>query len=58
MTLRVGDIVKYVPARRNATSVSFFREVNGDRVLLELICDYRIKPLETVAINEVCAADD
>lgn len=33
------------------------RELNGNRVLIELICDYRIKPLETVALEEVSLAE-
>jgi len=33
------------------------REINGDRVLIELICDWAIKPTEVVAISEVCKAD-
>lgn len=34
------------------------REINGDRVLIEMICSWTLKPTETVAISEVCKADE
>ena len=33
------------------------REINGDRVLLELVCDMTIRPLETVLVDEICPAE-
>lgn len=57
--MRVGDVVKYRNPQPGEHDIRFIlRELNGDRVLLELICNYRIKPLETVAIEEVCPADE
>ena len=32
------------------------KEHNGDRVMIELICDERIGPVEVVASNEIEAA--
>lgn len=59
MPLRVGDIVKYSRPQPGESDIRFIlRELNGDRVLVELICDWRIKPLETVAIDEVCLAEE
>lgn len=57
--MKVGDLVKYKNPRPGEEDIRFvLRELNGDRVLIEFVCDYRIKPLETVAIDEVCPADD
>ena len=57
--MRIGDIVKYRKPQSQERDIRFIlRELNGDRVLIELICDYRIKPLETVSTHEVCLADD
>lgn len=59
MPLKVGDIVKYSNPAQDERDIRFIlRELNGDRVLIELICDYRMKPLETVEIHEVCLADE
>lgn len=56
--MKVGDVVKYSKPQPGEDDIRFIlRELNGDRVLIELICDYRIKPLETVAIDEVRLAD-
>lgn len=59
MDMRVGDIVKYSKPQPTERDLRFIlRELNGDRVLIELISDYRIKPLETVAIDEICLAEE
>ncbi len=53
-TLKVGSIVRYAhPAEGESEFRFVLKEDNGDRVLIELICDYRIKPLETVPIGEI-----
>lgn len=57
MPLKVGDIVKYSKPQPGEEPYRFkLREVNGDRVLIELICRFTIKPLETVEIGEICVA--
>jgi hypothetical protein len=52
--IKVGSVVKYArPAEGEADLRFILKEDNGDRVLIELICDYRIKPLEMVANDEI-----
>ncbi|MDD5704958.1 MAG: hypothetical protein PHR35_03475 [Kiritimatiellae bacterium] len=54
-----NDVVKYSRPQEGEESLRFIlREVNGDRVLIELICDWPIKPVETVPIDQVCVADE
>ena len=57
--MKVNDIVKYSKPQQGEGNIRFLlREINGDRVLIEMICDWAIKPTEVVAINEVCKADE
>ena len=57
--MRINDIVKYCKPQKGEEDIRFvLREINGDRVLIELICDWTIKPTEVVAISEVCKADE
>ena len=57
--MKPNDIVKYSKPQKGEEDIRFIlREVNGDRVLIELICDWAIKPTEVVAISEVCKADE
>ncbi len=57
--MKINDIVKYSKPQKGEERIRFvLREVNGDRVLIEMICDWAIKPTETVAISEVCNADE
>lgn len=50
-------IVKYSKPQLGEEDFRFvLREDNGDRVLIELICDFRIRPVECVAKEEICAA--
>ncbi len=56
--MKINDIVKYSKPAKGEEEIRFvLREVNGDRVLIELICDWAIKPVETLPITEVCIAD-
>jgi hypothetical protein len=56
--MKLYDIVKYITPQKGEEDLHFvLREINGDRVLIELICDWAIKPTEVVAISEVCKAD-
>ena len=58
-TMQLNDIVKYSRPEAGEEDIRFIlREINGDRVLVELIGDMPIHPLETIPIEEVCAADD
>ena len=57
--IKINDIVKYRKPQKGEEDIRFvLREVNGDRVLIEMICDWTIKPTETVTISEVCKADE
>ena len=57
--MKANDIVKYSKPQKGEEDIRFvLREINGDRVLIELICDWAIKPTEVVAISEVCKADE
>ena len=59
MRMKVNEIVKYSKPQKGEEDIRFIlREINGDRVLIELICDWAIKPTETVAISQVCKADE
>jgi len=57
--MKINGIVKYSTPQKGEEDIRFvLREINGDRVLVELICDWAIKPTEVVAISEVCKADE
>lgn len=57
--MQVNDIVKYSRPQRGEEDLRFIlREINGDWVLIEFACDWELKPLETVAIEEICSAND
>jgi len=57
--MNANDIVKYSNPQQGEADIRFvLREINGDRVLIELICDWSIRPTEVVAISEVCKADE
>lgn len=57
--MKINDIVKYSKPQQGEEGIRFvLREINGDRVLIELICDWAIKPTEVVAVSEVCKADE
>jgi len=55
----LNNILKYSSQEASEEDIRFIlREINGDRVLVELIGDMAIHRLETIPIEEVCAADD
>lgn len=57
--MKINDIVRYSKPQKGEEDIRFtLREINGDRVLIEMICDWTIKPTETVASDEVCSADE
>jgi hypothetical protein len=57
--MKTNDTVKYRKPQKGEENLRFvLREINGDRVLIELICDWTIKPTETVQIAEVCPANE
>ena len=59
MRMKLNDIVRYSKPQTGEENIRFvLREINGDRVMIELICDWVIKPTETVPITEVCKADE
>jgi hypothetical protein len=57
--MKTNDTVKYHKPQKGEENLRFvLREINGDRVLIELICDWTIKPIESVPIAEVCPANE
>jgi hypothetical protein len=55
---RVGDVVKYSRPVKGESDFRFLlKEHNGDRVMIELICNERIRPVEVVAIDEIELGD-
>ncbi len=55
--MKVGDTVKYAHPQPGEEDLRFILlEHNGDRVAIQLICDWRIKPVETVDLREVVNA--
>jgi len=55
---QVGDTVKYSkPADEEERDFRFvLLELNGDRASIQLQCDWRIKPVETVPLSEIAKA--
>lgn len=59
MGMKPNDIVKYSRPQEGEEDLRFgLIEVNGNRVLIQLICDYTIKPTETVLLTDVIKADE
>jgi hypothetical protein len=61
--MKTNDIVqyrvKYSKPQKGEADIRFvLREINGDRVLIEMICDWAIKSPEVVAVSEICKADE
>jgi len=59
--MKKGDIVKYSkPTNPEEATLRFFllNEPEMGRVDIQLICDYRIKPIETVEAGEIQLAHD
>ena len=59
--MKCGDIVKYPkPVNEDEGRLRFIllNEPEKGRVDIQLICDYRIKPIETVEAGEVELAND
>jgi len=58
--MKANDIVKYSrPVDKEEAKLRFIllREPEKGRVDIQLICDYRIKPIETVDAGEIEPAD-
>lgn len=59
MRMKINDTVKYSKPQAGEEDIRFvLREINGDRVMIELICDWSIKPVETVSLSEICSANE
>ena len=59
--MKANDIVKYSrPADEAEARLRFIllREPEKGRADIQLICDYRIKPVETVEVGEIEAAGE
>jgi len=59
--MKANDIVKYSrPVDEHEANLRFIllREPEKGRVDIQLICDYRIKPIETVEVGEIAPASD
>ncbi len=49
-----GDVVEYSRPDNGESEFRFLlKEDNGDRVMIELICNERIRPVEVVAADEI-----
>ena len=60
MTMKAGDIVKYARPVNEAESKFRFvllSDPEKGRADIQLICDDRIKPIETVEVGEIAPAD-
>ena len=54
--MKANDIVKYSkPVNEEETKLRFIllRDPEKGRADIQLICDYRIKPIELVAVGEI-----
>jgi len=59
--MKANDIVKYsTPVDEDEAKLRFvlLRDPEKGRVDIQLICDYRIKPVETVEAGEIELAGD
>lgn len=51
-------MVKYAKPNEGERDLRFvLLEHNGDRVMIQLVCDERIKPVECVSVDEVQEAN-
>jgi hypothetical protein len=58
--MKANDIVKYskpVSAEEAGLRFILLRDPEKGRADIQLICDYRIKPIETVEVAEIEPAD-
>ena len=53
--MKAGDKVRFVEAKDPGDELCEFTvvEMRGDRVLIELVCDMRIRPMSVVLASEV-----
>ena len=56
--MKVNDVVKYARPQNGEEAFRFrvleiHRDVEIPRVHIQLICDWRIKPVEVVALNDI-----
>jgi len=52
--MKIGDTVKYSRPAAGEEDLRFaLLEANGDRVAIQLICDWTIKPIEVVSNSEI-----
>ena len=59
--MKANDIVKYSkPVDEEEAKLRFVLLLDPEkgRVDIQLICDYRIKPVETVEVGEIVAASE
>ncbi len=59
--MKANDIVKYSkPVSEEEANLRFIllQDPEKGRVDIQLICDYRIKPIETVEVGEIESASD
>jgi hypothetical protein len=60
MAMKANDIVKYArPANNEEAEFRFIllRDPEKGRADIQLVCDYRIKPIETVEVGEIEPAE-
>lgn len=59
--MKAGAIVKYSrPVNKSEAELRFIllRDPEKGRADIQLMCDYRIKPIETVEVREIVLADE
>ncbi len=60
--MKVNDVVKYSrpqdeeEERLRFRVVEIHRDVDNPRAHIQLICDWRIKPIEVVTLDDIAAA--
>lgn len=55
--MKALDIVKYAAPAQGEEDLRFeVREVNGDRALIALVCDWTIPPVECVKVDDLALA--
>ena len=56
--LQVGDTVKYASPKEGEDGYRFtLVEINGDRCLCELLCDWTVRPVETLMLKDIVKAE-
>lgn len=56
--MQAGDIVKYAAPKEGEDGHRFsLIEINGDRCMCEMICDWTVRPGETLMLKDIVKAE-